>query len=283
MNPRLSAIRIGLRRGWTELRHMLGAPGEVALDLVVACVILVVLYFLRDDAVEGTSLSLAAVVLPGVVGMATFSATILAAFTVAAEREDGTLLRARAAPFGIVSYVTGQVVRTPLYTILYILLILVPGLLIVDGLAGAGIGSWATLAGLAVLGLLAAVPLGMALGSVASNPRAVAGNMFLVSGVLIAISGIFYPITALPGWLHPIAQVFPYYWLGLGMRSALLPDAAVTLELAGSWRHLETVIVLGTWAVIGLVLAPPLLRRMARRVSGATVEAGRQKATQRVG
>ena len=31
-------------------------------------------------------------------------------------------------------------------------------------------------------------------------------------------------------------QVFPIYWLGLGMRAALLPDALQSVELDGSWR-----------------------------------------------
>ena len=134
-----------------------------------------------------------------------------------------------------------------------------------------------------VIGLLATLPLGMAFGALASNPRIVGQIVGLGGAGLIAISGIFYPISALPGWLHPIAQVFPFYWLGLGMRSALLPDAAAAVELTGSWRPLATVVVLGAWAVVGLVLAPVLLRRMARRVSGASVEAGRQQAAQRIG
>ena len=40
---------------------------------------------------------------------------------------------------------------------------------------------------------------------------------------IMAISGIFYPITDCPGWLQGIGQLFPMYWLGLGMRAALLP------------------------------------------------------------
>jgi len=93
----------------------------------------------------------------------------------------------------------------------------------------------------------------------------------------VAISGIFYPITAMPGWLQGIAQVFPVYWLGLGMRSAFLPDALAAVELTGSWRHLETVGVLAVWAVLGLVLAPVILRRMARRESGSAVAARRER------
>jgi ABC-2 type transport system permease protein len=100
---------------------------------------------------------------------------------------------------------------------------------------------------------------------------------------LTAISGIFYPISTLSEWLQVIAQVFPMYWLGLGMRSALLPDSAVVVEIGQSWRHLETLGVLAVWAVIGLTLAPIVLRRMARRESGSSVAARRDKALQRVG
>jgi ABC-2 type transport system permease protein len=40
--------------------------------------------------------------------------------------------------------------------------------------------------------------------------------------------------------------------------------------------------VLGAWAVAGLVVAPMVLRRMARRESGSSVAARREKALQRV-
>ena len=99
------------------------------------------------------------------------------------------------------------------------------------------------------------------LGSLISTPRGAAYLSLPVLG-LIAISGTFVPITALPQWVQWIAQVFPVYWLGLGMRSALL---------------------LGTWAVLGAVLAPFVLGRMARRESGSGVAGRRDRALQRVG
>jgi ABC-2 type transport system permease protein len=41
--------------------------------------------------------------------------------------------------------------------------------------------------------------------------------------MLLGISGIFTPIQDLWGWLQCVAQVFPMYWVGLGMRSASYP------------------------------------------------------------
>ena len=266
MNPTLFAVRIGLRRGWTEFRHSLASPGDYGFDLLIVAVILTVLYFQRDNSIAGTSLPLATLALPGVIGMVVgFSTLLNSALIVTIEREDGTLLRAKAAPYGVVGYLAGQLVRIPLYTIRSLLLLLVPGLFLIDGLAGTEPAGWLTLWWVLILGLLATLPLGMALGALSRNPRVIPQLAGLVSAGLIAISGIFYPISALPDWVHPIAQVFPFYWLGLGMRSALLPDAAAAVELAGSWQHLEMVGVLGAWALIGLALAPVLLHRIARR------------------
>jgi ABC-2 type transport system permease protein len=69
MNPTVHAVRIGLRRGWTEFRQLLASPQEFVFDVTTAGVILVVLYFLQDTTYGETSLSLATLALPGVVGM----------------------------------------------------------------------------------------------------------------------------------------------------------------------------------------------------------------------
>ena len=96
--------------------------------------------------------------------------------------------------------------------------------------------------------------------------------------MLIAISGIFYPITALPDWVHPIALVFPVYWLGLGMRDALLPEAAGAAELGGECHTWRRSACSGLWAVVGLAVAPAGAAGdgAARvRVGGGEPQAGR--------
>jgi ABC-2 type transport system permease protein len=198
-----------------------------------------------------------------------------------AEREDGTLLRAKATPGGVLGYLIGKLVSVSGGLLADLVFFLVPGLFLISGLA-LGLDAWLGLSWVVLLGMAATLPLGAILGSVFASARAQGLLQLPVIGMM-AISGIFYPITALPEWVQWIAQVFPMYWLGLGMRSALLPDAAAAVEIGESWRHLETVSVLGAWTVFGLVVAPIVLRRMARRESGSRVAARRERALQRVG
>jgi ABC-2 type transport system permease protein len=197
------------------------------------------------------------------------------------EREDGTLLRAKATPNGMFGYLVGKITLLTGMAVISLALLLVPGSFLLDGISLTSPTSWATLVGVVLLGMVATMPLGAVFGSLVSNPREV-GLIVLPIMALTATSGVFYPITSLPGWLQGVSQVFPVYWLGLGMRSALLPPELASVEIGQSWRHLETAGVLGAWAIVGLALAPVVLRRMARRESGSSVAARRDKAMQRV-
>jgi ABC-type Mn2+/Zn2+ transport system ATPase subunit len=111
-------------------------------------------------------------------------------------------------------------------------------------LAADRLSAWATLAWVVPLGFVATQSIGATLGALVSGPRATGYLSALVMGS-ISISGIFYPITALPHRLQWVAEAFPVYWLGLGMRSALLPAGAVATELGHSWHRPETAVVLG--------------------------------------
>jgi ABC-2 type transport system permease protein len=281
MNPTTTALRQGFTRGLIELRQSFSGAGLLG-HLFWPVVTLVAIFFLRDRSFQASGFTLGTLVLPRVLGMFVALGMLLMVQYLSAEREDGTLLRAKAIPNGIRGYFIGKLVTVSGTILAYLAILLIPGLLIVDGLQVGSIGSWLTLAWVLLLGLVATQSIGTMLGALISSPRG-AGYLSLPIMGLIAISGIFYPITALPGWLQGIAQAFPMYWLGLGMRSALLPPAAVSVELGGSWRHLETIGVLGAWAVLGLTVAPIVLRRMARRESGSRVAERREQLLQRVG
>ncbi|HEY3710720.1 MAG TPA: ABC transporter permease [Amycolatopsis sp.] len=282
MNARAAALRIGLRRGLIEFRHQWTNRDDIVGQLFWTVTTLGALLFMRGATLPGTSFSLGASSVPGVLGAGIVlnGLTGMAGF-LTVDREDGTLLRAKATPNGMLGYLVGKMTSVSLMQVTGMAVTLIPSLFLFSGLATGGVRSWLTLLWVLVLGLTATLPLGAALGSLTTSSRSMALIMLPVFG-LGAISGIFYPITALPVWVQDIAQVFPMYWLGLGMRSALLPDSAVVVEIGQSWRPWATLGVLAAWAVIGLVLAPILLRRMARRESGSSVAARRERALQRV-
>ncbi|WP_026360064.1 ABC transporter permease [Amycolatopsis nigrescens] len=283
MSPTVVAARAGLSRGWIEFRQQLTNREDVFNMIFPAIIFLVVMIFMRGSSIPGTNISLGTMTVPSVLGAGVmFSGMLGMAGVLAVEREDGTLLRAKATPNGMLGYLVGKVLSVSGAAVVGMLLTLIPSLFLFDGLATGGLGSWLGLLWVLVFGLVATMPVGAVLGSLTTNARNLGLIMLPVLG-LGAISGVFYPITAMPDWLQVVAQVFPMYWLGLGMRSALLPVDAVAVEIGQSWRHLETLGVLGVWAVIGLVLAPIVLRRMARRESGSSVAARREKAMQRVG
>jgi len=278
MNPVMAAARAGVARGRAELRQTFTTAQDLWNYFFPNAILLVVMFFMKGAAVPGTSFSLGSRTLPSVVGMGiAFTGMVTLAMSLAVEREDGTLLRAKAVPNGMLGYLIGKIVLISGMVVIGQVVILVPSLFMLDGISI----NWLMLIWVVAIGLVATLPIGAVVGSLFSNPRN-AGIVMLPMMGLTAISGIFYPISAMPDWLQGIAQVFPIYWLGLGMRSAMLPDALRMAEIGDSWRHFETLGVLVAWAAVGLVLAPMVMRRMARRESGSSVAARRERALQRV-
>jgi ABC-2 type transport system permease protein len=276
-----TALHAGIARGLIELRQSFSPAGLVG-HLFWPAATLVAIFFLRHRDIPGTGLTLGALVVPSVLGMFVAFGVLLVIQYLAADREDGTLLRAKTLPAGITGYLVGKLVNVSATILLYLAMLLIPGLFIVDGLEPGRPSSWLTLAWVLLLGLTATQTIGAMLGALISNPRATGYLSVFVMG-LAAISGIFYPVTALPQWLQWTAQAFPMYWLGLGMRSALLRDSAAAVEIGQSWRHIETAAALGAWALLGLITAPIVLRHMARKESGSRVAERRNKALQRIG
>lgn len=280
--PTMVAMRAGLSRGMIEFRQTLTNASDLSGYLIPTLIFLVVMTFMKGSTVPGTTLSLGSMALPSVLGMSiAFGGMVGLAQALVVEREDGTLLRAKAVPNGALGYLLGKIVQVSGMSVISLAIILIPGAFLFDGLDLSGVYPWLTVLWVFVLGSLATLPIGAVFGSLFSSPRQTALIM-LPMMALIGISGIFYPISSLPHWLQIISQIFPVYWLGLGMRSALLPDGMSVAEIDQSWRHLEMIGVLGAWAIVGMIVAPIILRRMARRESGSSVEARRQKAMQRI-
>ena len=283
MNASWVAARAGVRRGWIELKHTFTTPNDLVTQLVFTAILLTVMLWTRTTTVPGTRFSLGTAMLASMIGMNVgFNGMATLGGILTIEREDGTLLRAKATPNGMTGYLIGKVVTVSGTILISVVITLITGAFLFSGLALGSASTWLTLIPVLLLGLLATLPIGAMLGSLFPSARS-AGLLTLASSGLVAISGIFYPITHLPHWLQWVGQVFPLYWLGLGTRSALLPASLASVEIGHSWRHLATFGVLGAWAVAGFLVAPILLRRVARRESGSIVAARREKALQHVG
>jgi ABC-2 type transport system permease protein len=279
--PTMVAARLGVRRGCIEMAHSLSNRADQIWIVTINAGFVLVLVFQRDAELSGTGFSLALATLPGLIGMnIAMGGWMGTAQTLAVEREDGTLLRAKSTPNGMVGYLVARITLAILTTLLGLVVFVVAGLFLLPGVADVPLTGWGMLLAVFLIGMFATMPWGAIVGASVKSSGAGFGLSFLPMVVLIAISGIFYPITGMPDWVHPIALVFPVYWLGAGMRDALLPDAAGAAELGGQFHTWETFGVLGLWAVIGLAVAPRVLRAMARRESGSAVESRKQAALQ---
>lgn len=280
LGPRWAAVRAGLSGGWIETRQALTEPASVISQLFFPVLYAVTLVWMRGKTVPGTHLALGAMVLPSLLGMSiAFGGLASPATAIAYCHEDGTLLRAKATPNGMLGFLIGKIVKFSLTTLAGLVLLVLPGSIVAGNLVFDA-RTWLMLALIFVGGMTSTVPIGLALGSLMKSTMQ-STLVLLAVVLLIALSGIFYPITALPIWMQWVGQAFPIYWLGLGARSAMLPAQMAAAEIGESWRSVEMFSVLCVWAMIGILLAPVLLRRMARRQSGSTLAKVRERVMSR--
>jgi ABC-2 type transport system permease protein len=272
--------RAGLQRGGIELRQLLRNPKELSGHLTNVAVAVAVAAFIGED-VPGTQTPMAHLALAGFAAYLLFQVGLVNLPQIlVTEREEGALLRLRATPGGIPAYLIAKCVLVVATAVGTLALLLLAGAVLVDGPVPHGAAGWLTLAWVTTLGLLAVVPLGAAIGAVLPNPREALALIMLPVMALLIMSGTVFPITTLPVPVQQVASVFPLKWMAQGLRSALLPDAARATEPAGSWELPMVALVLTAWAVLGFLLAIPLLRRAARRESGSRLSARHRKAAQ---
>ncbi|MFF2811492.1 ABC transporter permease [Streptomyces sp. NPDC058000] len=275
---RLRAWQAGLRRGGIELRHLLRNRKELSGYLTNVVVALLLATFISDD-VPGTRIPMAQLTLAGFAAYLLFQIGLISLPQIlVTEREEGTLLRLRTTPGGIPAYLIAKSLLIVVMALGTLVVLLGAGAVLVDGPLPHSPVGWVTLLWVTALGLLAVVPLGAAIGAVLPNPREALAMIMLPAMALLVTSGAMFPISRMPTVVQNIASVFPLRWMAQGLRAALLPDAARAVEPAGSWQLPTVALVLAAWAVLGFLLAIPLLRRAARRESGSRLTARQSKA-----
>src|SRR5688572_417526 len=132
---RWAAVRAGLSRGRIEIRQHLTETGFVLSHVIPPVMYVAVLLFMRGKTVPGTDFALGTMVLPSLLGMTiVFGGLSAPASAIAADHEDGTLLRAKATPNGMLGYLVGKIVMFALTTLFTVIAIVIPGIMIVGDL-----------------------------------------------------------------------------------------------------------------------------------------------------
>jgi ABC-2 type transport system permease protein len=176
------------------------------------------------------------------------------AITIAMERDDGSLKRLAGTPMPRSAYFLGKIGLVLVTAAAQLVLLLAVAVLVFGVELPSGADRWVTFAWVAVLGITAGTLCGIAYSSVPRSGKSASAVVTPVVLILQFISGVFFVYSQVPAWLQQVAALFPLKWLAQGMRSVFLPDSFAAEEVAGSWEHGRTAVVLALWAVAALVV-----------------------------
>lgn len=285
-NVTSGVLRAAVRQAGTTLKRKYTSMAGLS-NVFVAVVILAVIFWVRDMDMPGAlDMATAGVgaggyIFAGFLAFGVIAAAIIGiAGELQTEREDGTLLRAKAVPHGMTGHLLAKLFITPLDALIPLVPVVVGASLMLPGTMPTEVSRWLLLVVAFLLAVTAMMPWGAVLGSVFRSMMAFAWAMIGLYAVAI-VSGLFFPVSIMPTWLQWIAQATPMYWIGKLFRWVMLPESAGAVELGGEWQVGLTLVVLVAWSVLGFVIAPMLLRRMARRQSGSLVAAARDRVLNR--
>ncbi|PRZ35246.1 ABC-2 type transport system permease protein [Antricoccus suffuscus] len=176
------------------------------------------------------------------------------AITIPIERDSGLLKRLRGTPMPKSAYFLGKVILVLILSLISTILMLVVALIFYDVSLPATVTKWLVFLAVLLLGVAACTLVGIAFSSIPKTGRGAPAMVTPIALLLQFISGVFLPFTQLPDWLQTIGALFPLKWMAQGLRYVFLPDAAKAAEAAHSFELDRVFLLLGAWAVVGLVL-----------------------------
>ncbi|HVK20657.1 MAG TPA: ABC transporter permease [Actinokineospora sp.] len=261
-----STAKIGLSRGLAELRMFFRAKDAVIFTFSFPAFLLILLGSIFTGTDPGNTVPMSQVFAASMIAYGILSTAFLTVgIGIAVDREDGTLKRLRGTPVSAVAYFLGKIVLVAVATVAEVVLLLAVGVVAFDLPLPSDPGRWLTFAWVLALSVLACTLLGIAASSLAKSAKSAPAVLNLPVIALQFLSGIFVHISVLPNSMVTVASFFPVKWMGQGFRSVFLPDSMMSAEVAGSWEHGMTALVLGAWCVIGLVLCLTTFRWSEKR------------------
>ena len=248
------AARIGWERGKMEIREFLRQRESVVFTLAFPIILLLFFTQIVKYQIPG-GLSFAQYFVPGILAVGLFGASFQTlAIQVSLEREKGILKRLEGTPMPPSAYFIGKIIMVFTIVILETALLLAVSAAMGKVKLPSDAGKWLTWLWVTLLGVAAGAVLGLFFSSIARSGKAAPAVVTPVALIIQFISGVYFVFSQAPGWLQIGASVFPLRWIALGYRSVFLPDSYAQQETAGSWEHGRAALILGAWAVIGLLL-----------------------------
>ena len=247
-------LRLGLARGAMETRQFFRSRVQMFFTFLMPVAMLLLLGEVFDYKDPATGVTTQQIYTAGMIGVGIMGSSLQSlSLQIAGERRNGTLKRLRGTPLPKASYFIGKIVMVLASSLGQGVVLLGIGRLFFGVRLPADAAHWLTLGWVYLLGVTACSLLGIAYSNLMRGADSGAVAM-LPMMVLQFISGVFVIFSQLPHTLQVVASFFPLKWICQGMRSALLPEAYAGAEPAGGWEHGRTGLVLGIWAVAGLLL-----------------------------
>ncbi|MEV4112078.1 ABC transporter permease [Nonomuraea sp. NPDC049695] len=258
--------RIGWSRAVLELKMFFRERDQVVFTFSLPIVLLLLFGSIFGGAYEGTGLTVAQVYACGLIGAGILSVSLQnLGISIAIERDDDALKRLKGTPMPRSAYFLGKILSVIAMTAIEVAALLAVAVLVYDLRLPTGATAWFTFAWVVLLGLVAGCLLGIAISSLPRSAKSATAVITFPFIVLQFISGVYIPISQLPDWLVSVAALFPLRWVCQGLRSVFLGEAGVALEPAGSYELGKAAVVLGLWAVGGLILCLTTFRWTRRQ------------------
>ncbi|MBQ1081717.1 MULTISPECIES: ABC transporter permease [unclassified Nocardiopsis] len=259
------AVRVGLSRGWMEIRTFSREWESLIFTFSLPALILVMFAAIFDGMFD---MEMAAVdyYLPGLIAMGLMSVSFQTlGIAIAVERDQGALRRLRGTPMPPSAYFVGKTLLVLFLAVGQMALLLAVAALFFGGTMPSTLAAWSTIAWVFVLGTVGCSLLGIAMSSLARTAQTASAVVVIPFLLLQFTSGIFVPVHLMPDWILTGAALFPLLWMAQGMRAAFFPDEMAVMEMSGAWDLHMVALVLGGWCVVGLVLTLLTFRWKTRK------------------
>ncbi len=163
---------------------------------------------------------------PGILAMSIMNSGVIGLSTAFTSfREKGILRRIKVTPFSLWKFILARIVASMAVILATCAILIVVGMLV----WGLNVrGNWILIVISILIGSLAFLAIGYAISSFARNTESAASYANLITFPMLFLSGVFFPVGAMPEWLHPIIRLLPLRYLVDALRDVMMYGRGIT-------------------------------------------------------